>query len=186
MSPLSPSPMMLSVLLKLSFVLGLFDDALPCVYQWPRDRVHDFRSPLPCSRTYYILDGQHKFRAAEILREERECAGVPRADMPDWMCRFRCRVVLQATPMAIHNKVAGREQARGGFSEPVSLHATASMLLKDAKVMRSEAKKAVVAPGLSKKALISNIYIKVGKTISSDGSVVCCSSTPPSSPPALA
>ena len=56
MSLLSLSPVMLSVLLKLSFFLGQFDDAVPCVYQWPRDRVHDFRSPLPGSRTYYILD----------------------------------------------------------------------------------------------------------------------------------
>ena len=51
------------------------------------------------------------------------------ADLPDWMCNFRCVEVLQGTPLAIRNKVAGREQAQS-FSEPVSLHATAAMILK--------------------------------------------------------
>ena len=147
MSLLSPSPILLSVWLVLSFFLCLLDYALPCLCEWPRDWVHNFRSALPGFRTYYILDGQHKFRAVEILKEERECARAPQVDMPDSMCRFRCRVALQATPVAIHNKVAGREQARGGFSEPVSPHALASMILKDADVVRSEAKKAGVARG---------------------------------------
>ena len=53
------------------------------------------------------------------------------ADLPDRMCNFRCVEVVQGKPLDIRNKVAGREQARS-FSEPVSLHATAAMILKDA------------------------------------------------------
>ena len=78
------------------------------------------------------------------------------------MCKFCCVEVLLGTPLDIRNKVAGREQARS-FLEPVSLHATATMILKGADVMRSEATAAEVAGGamwLNKKKLMHDIYIK--------------------------
>ena len=40
-------------------------------------------SPIPDCNLYHILNGQHKFRAAEILRAEQEHAGVAQADLPD-------------------------------------------------------------------------------------------------------
>ena len=79
---------------------------LVCV-SWSGIGFTTLASPFPDLNLYYILDGQHKFRAAELLREERERAGVAGADLPDWMCNFRCVEVLQGTPLDIRNKGAG-------------------------------------------------------------------------------
>ena len=91
------------------------------------------------------------------------------------MCNFCSVEVLQGTPLDIRNKVAGWEQA-WSFSEPVSLHATAAMILKDAEVMRSEAG---ATGGLNKKKLMHDMYIKAGKNISANGTPVCFPSPPP-------
>ena len=69
--PLSLLLLVLSVLL-----------CLVCVC-WSGIGFTTLASPFPDCNLYYILDGQHKFLAAELLGEERERAGVAQAALPE-------------------------------------------------------------------------------------------------------
>ena len=111
----------------------------------------------------YILDGQHKYSAASVLREDLQRRDLP---VPRWMTFFRCRRVNPSVPLDKRQLIAGREQARTSTVMQQSLSQKLAWFLK-------EAKEADPTTMPSKAGLLQKVYLKCGCTKASDGSVVC-------------
>ena len=111
----------------------------------------------------YILDGQHKYSAASVLREDLHSRYLP---VPGWMTFFPGRRPSPSVPLYKHQLVAGREQARTSTIMQQSLSQNLVWFLK-------EAKEANPTTMPSKTGLLHKVYLKCGCTKASDGSVVC-------------
>ena len=112
----------------------------------------------------YVIDGQHKFAACAIIREQLQ-----RTDrqLPKYLQVFRCKRIKPDTPLSIRQTIAGREQARAGTVLLEPLSAKVAWFLKE---------RASAEAGVATSELLRRVYMKCGCTRSTDGSMVRVSS----------
>ena len=87
--------------------------------------------------------------------------------VPKWACTFRCRRVKPGTPLAVLQKVAGRQQARAEGVMRNTLAAKARFLLREHQNALAAGKQ-----NITRTELLTDVYMKTGCSESSDGTVV--------------
>ena len=114
-----------------------------------------------------MLDGQHKFAAATVIREELTQKDMP---LPRWVVFFRCRRVHPDTKLDRRQLIAGREQARSSTVMQQSLSQKLAWFIKEQQAADSNT---------TRTALLQKVYLKCGCTRTTDGSLVCNTLLPP-------
>ena len=122
------------------------------------------------SLKYYVLSGQHKFSASQDMAESflKE-----RQPVPKWCKKFRCNVIKEGTSLEDRQKIAGREQARQEGVQRQMLHDTVVWFLKEVDMAREKMIQAHEPVVYNKLSLLKTTYLKTGKSIAADGSMVC-------------
>ena len=120
---------------------------------------------------YYIISGQHQYTASQRIRKSRESEG--KSTLP-WTTTFRCNVLQQGIPLTVLQQCAGQLQARGQTIRATTLTETMQIYLKELK----DAREANVAQGkkpesVPKTKLLMSAYMKSGKVLKDDGTIVC-------------
>jgi hypothetical protein len=96
-----------------------------------------------------------------------------RLEVPQYLRSFRCHVVKQDTPLDIRQRIAGREQARQETVRKQTLSDTIQWFLKEVETVKQRAARDQVPVVISKRDLLKTTYMKTGKTITNDGTIVC-------------
>ena len=122
------------------------------------------------SKKYIILDGQHKYSAARIIRERALEQGL---EPPVWTGRFRCKKLFMRTTKDVRERIAGREQAR---TKTVKQQAVSDMCVaieRELRQLKNEAARLEQPVVLVKSQVLRDVYMKCGCTPKMDGTMVC-------------
>lgn len=100
-----------------------------------------------------------------------------RIPVPKWCQKFRCQVIKAGTSLQDRQLIAGREQARQEGVQRQKLSDTVRWFRNEARMAQERMEKAGVPVVLNKGELLRSTYIKTGKNIASDGTMVCISAS---------
>ena len=131
-------------------------------------RVPACRSPLCPTATgvFYVLSGQHKFRASQLIRE---AAVLANREPPPFTLNFRCSVLKEGFTLDQLQRVAGRLQSRAQAVRKMTYAETMESLVEEARAMR-EADPAKQWP--NRTDLLKAVYTKTAKSELVDGAEV--------------
>ena len=118
------------------------------------------------TRRHYILDGQHKFSAAQLLLTEMTKAG---GTLPQWLQRIHCLVVKQSADVNVRQQIDGRQQARSANVKQQSMGDRAAMFLRELEKVEGTPNRATI---------LKAVYTKSGCVKDVDGSEVWLLSLP--------
>ena len=121
-------------------------------------------------QVFYILDGQHKFKAAMTSRLQLEKGRDP---VPLWCRVFRCQVLKPGLSVDVRQRLAGRQQARASNIKTQSISESMTILLNAAKAEVEEAKRGNRAVRHNLTSYLADAYTKSGRSTVKDGDVVC-------------
>ena len=122
---------------------------------------------------YYILAGQHKFKASQAIREG---AALANRDPPQFTVNFRCTVLKEGLTVDQLQRAAGRLQSRSQAVMGMSYADTMELLLTEGRALR-DADPLKEWPNRTR--LLSSVYQKSGKSDMVDGAEVSTPSPQP-------
>ena len=117
-----------------------------------------------------MLDGQHKFAAAQAIRRSLEKANRP---VPSWCLKFRCRVIRPDLDLGTLQKIAGKEQAKSLSVAAMTFTQTMNWYRKERETIMQEANRRGEQPVTNRSEILRVTYDKTGKNPKFDGPVVC-------------
>ena len=149
----------------------------PTAYLWGLRIYATFCSPLVCSfalltgsKKWIILDGQHKYSAAKIIRERALEAGV---EPPSWTSKFRAKKLFMRTTKEVREKIAGREQARTKTVKQQAVSDFCTAIQRELQRMKEDFAGTGAVMAYSKGKVLRDVYMKCGCSPKVDGTVVC-------------
>ena len=119
---------------------------------------------------YVIIDGQHKFSAAQLVRERFLTCNKP---APAWTENFRCTIIKPTRDISLLQRIAGRQQAKHEAVQAMDFTATVGWYLKEVEAVYRKASDMGVEPVIIRSELLRQVYEKTGKHPSKDGTLVC-------------
>ena len=120
---------------------------------------------------YYIIDGQHKYSAAQKVKAAAEEA---RKEAPAWTNSFRCSIVKPDATLDVRQKVAGWMQAKAQNVKRQAISQSMNMFLSLYKKCLAEAKAVDKPAKPNVSEMLKEVYVKSGRGTVKDGDVVCC------------
>jgi hypothetical protein len=123
----------------------------------------------PASLKHYVLDGQHKFRAVQEIRDK---ALANKSEIPKWASTFRCEVVKDDVDLTTRQTIAGRQQAKSANVMRQSLSNTLDWVRREwaSEEARLAEASSQMTPTLA--GCLDTVYGKTGRTPSVDGTMV--------------
>ena len=130
---------------------------------------------LPCSPStglgkYVIIDGQHKFSAAQAVRQRYLTAN---KQPPSWTETFRCTIIKPTKDISLLQRIAGRQQAKHEAVQSMDFSTTAAWYLREVEAVQKRAAEMGIEPVYIRSELLRQVYEKTGKHPSKDGTLVC-------------
>ena len=105
----------------------------------------------PATDKYYIISGQHRFKAAKQWRDARQLKRLP---LPDWCQYFHCEILKQGLTRKVIEETAGRLQAQSSVVRSMSI----------ADTMRHFFELQQRDPDESVQSLLGTTYVNTGKS----------------------
>ena len=113
---------------------------------------------------YYVISGQHKYRASQLLKGELEAAGI---EVPGFCKAYRCSVLREGLTPTEVKETAGRYQSRSQTVHSMTFSETCDLLLNEAQERWDEN-----GNWPPRTELLKSVYLMSGKTPVVDGDVV--------------
>lgn len=117
-----------------------------------------------------ILDGQHKFSAAKVIRDKYLEQGL---EPPSWCRRFRAKKLFLVTPKATREMISGREQARTKTVKQQAISDMCRAMNKEIQAYRDDCARKGTPALPNKASIVREVYMKCGCSPNVDGTVVC-------------